>query len=75
MTDDLEKIRVEISKPKSKSFLINIWYKSPDLPIELFDVYVEYIKKMDFENKEVNLIGDLNCDWTQLKKDKISPQT
>ena len=68
MTDDLEKIRVEISKPKSKSFLINIWYRSPHLPIELFDVYVEYIKKMDFENKEVNLIGDLNCDWTQLKK-------
>ena len=30
---------------------------------------------MDSENKEVILIGDFNCDWTQLNKDKISPQT
>ena len=75
MADDLKTITVEISKSKSKSFLINTWYRPPDSPIELFDVYEEYVKKMGSENKEVTLIGDFNCDWTQLKKHKISPQT
>ena len=75
MADDLETITVVISKPKSRSFLINTWYRPPDSPIGLFDVYEEYVKKMDSENKEVVLIGDFNCDWTQLKKDEISPQT
>ena len=75
MADDLGTITVEVSKPKSKSFLINTWYRPPDSPIELFDVYEEYAKKMDSKNKEVVLTGNFNCDWTKLKKDKISPQT
>ena len=37
--------------------------------------YLKCIKKMDSENKEVVLTGDFNCDWTQLKKNKLSPQT
>ena len=62
MADDLETIPVEIFKPKSKSVLINTWHRPPDSPIELFDVYEEYVKKMDSKNKEVVLTGDFNFD-------------
>ena len=32
--EHLESITVEISKPKSKPFLINAWYRPPDTPFE-----------------------------------------
>jgi hypothetical protein len=34
---DKEAITVEISKPKSKPFLINAWYRPPDTPFEKFE--------------------------------------
>ena len=52
MADDLETITVEISKPKSKSFLINTWYRPPDSPIELFGVYGEYVKRWTLKTKK-----------------------
>ena len=67
MADDLETITVEISKPRSKSFLINTWYKPSDSPVELFEVYEECVKKMDSENKEVVPFGGFNCKKGQIK--------
>ncbi len=58
MSCDLEIITVEIFKPKSKSFLVNCWYRPSDSSVEIFNNYEELVKKMDFENKEVILIGD-----------------
>ena len=52
MADDLETITVEISKPRSKSFLINTWYRPPDSPIELFGVYGEYVKRWTLKTKK-----------------------
>lgn len=75
MQDNLETITVEICKPKSKPFLINCWYRPPDTTLELFNMYEELIKKMDSENKEVILIGDFNCDWSQVNNGNAKPQT
>ena len=65
MPDNLELITVEIIKPEAKLFLLNTWYRLPDMPIEAFSNYEQYLQKivMDYENKEIICIGDLNCDY------------
>ena len=74
MADNLETITIEVSKPKSKSFLINTWYQPPDSCLELFNDYEECVKNMDSEGKEIVLIGDFNCDWT-FERNKTNLQT
>ena len=72
MPDNLELITVEIIKPEAKLFLLNTWYRLPDMPIEAFSNYEQYLQKivMDYENKEIICIGDLNCDYLQPDKNK-----
>ena len=41
--DNLETITVEISKPKSKPFFINTWYRPPGTPSTVFSNFEEYI--------------------------------
>ena len=74
MSCDLEIITVEISKPKSKPFLVSCWYRPPDSPMEIFNNYEELVKKMDSEYEEIILIGDFNCDWSQISNN-ASTQT
>ena len=66
-TDYLETITVEISKPRSKPFIVNCMYRPPNSTVELFSAYEKLIEKLDSENKEIILIGDFNCDWTGVK--------
>ena len=68
MPDNLELITVEIIKPKAKPFLLNAWYRPPDMPIEAFNDYEQCLQKMDYENKEIICIGDFNCDYLQPDK-------
>ena len=63
MPDYLELITVEIIKPKAKPFLLNTWYRPPDMPMEAFNDYELCLQKMDCENKEIICIGD----FTKLK--------
>ena len=74
-TDDLETITVEISKPRSKPFIVNCMYWPPNSTVELFSAYQKLIKKLDSENIEIILIGDFNCDWAGVKSGKMKPQT
>ena len=73
--ESLEAITLEISKPKSKPFLINSWYRPPDSALELLNIYEDLITRMDSENKEVVLICDFNCDWTRLINNRSNAQT
>ena len=49
---DLEMVTVEISKPKSRSFLINCWFRPPDSQIEMFNIYEDLVKKWNFKIKK-----------------------
>ena len=73
--ESLEAITLEISKPKSKPFLINSWYRPPDSALELLNIYEDLITRMDSENKEVVLICDFNCDWIRLINNRSNAQT
>ena len=73
--ESLQAITLEISKPKSKPFLINSWYRLPDSALELFNIYEDLITRMDSKSKEVVLIGDFNCNWTCLINNRSNAQT
>ena len=60
----LENLIVEITKPRSKSILVSIWYKPPDSPVSLFTEFETMIGALDAENLEFFLLGDLNVDFT-----------
>ena len=59
--DHLECLFVEISKPRSTPFLVGTWYRPPNSPPNLFSEFEKVIAKIDAENKELYLLGDINC--------------
>ena len=61
--DKLECLTIEITKPRSKAFLVSTWYRPPNSPSELFNEFEKVIDKIDAENKDLFLLGDLNCDF------------
>ena len=61
INDDLECLIVEISKPRSSAFLVGTWYRPPNSPLECFNEFENVIDKIDAENKELYILGDVNC--------------
>ena len=59
---DIECLTIEISRPRSKPFLVSTWYRPPLSSRDLFTVFERVIDKIDVENLELYLLGDLNCD-------------
>ena len=62
LTGSLEITCVEITRPCSKPFLVSTWYKPPNSNLQVFDEFEIFLRKCDLENKELILLGDLNCD-------------
>ena len=52
---------VEINKPRSSAFLVDTWYRPPNSPPERFNGFENVIDKIDAENRELCILGDLNC--------------
>ena len=67
---ELEAVCVEITKPHSQPFIVTTVYRPPNASSDFFDHLEKLIKQIDDENKEMYLMGDLNCDM--LKKEKLS---
>jgi len=61
MPTELEMIIVEIVCSKSKPFIVISWYR-PESEIVLFDHFQCILEKIEEENKDVIVIGDVNCD-------------
>ena len=59
--NNLEFLTVEITKPRSKPFLVSTWYRPPQSSPDLFSTFERIIDKIDAENLELYLMGDLNC--------------
>ena len=59
--NNLECLTVEISKPRSKPFLVSTWYRPLQSSPDLFSTFERIIDKIDAENLELYLMGDLNC--------------
>ena len=59
---DLEFLCIEIQRPRPRPFLISNWYRPPNSPIDLFDKFEVLLAKIEAENVESNILGDINCD-------------
>ena len=66
LNDNLECIVVEISNTRSKPFLVGTWYRPPNSPSDLFPQFEILLDKIDSENSEFHLLGDLNCNMQSL---------
>ena len=58
----LELICVEITPPKARPFIIILWYRPPNNPIEDFNKLEQVLHFFESEGKEIILLGDTNCD-------------
>lgn len=66
MPKELEIIVLEIKFNCTKPFLAVVWYRPPDSKMELFE-YIEIImQNAELEDKEIIMMGDINCDVTAL---------
>ena len=65
---ELEAVCVEITKPHSQSFIVTTVYRPPNALSDFFDHLEKLIKQIDEENKEMYLMGDLNCDMSKKGK-------
>ena len=59
--DRLECVVIEIIRPHSRSFIVSTWYKPPNSPQDIFWQFGSLIDKVDSEQKDFYLLGDLNC--------------
>ncbi len=60
--DGIEAICLEISKPNSRNFIVASVYRPPNSTSEFFLTFEKMIKIIDDENRELHILGDLNCD-------------
>ena len=70
---ELEAVCIEIIKPHSKPFLVTTVHRPPSASSDFFDLFEKLIKAIDNENKEMYVLGDLNCDMLKTDKDSNTP--
>ena len=70
--DQIENLCIEIRKPKCKPFLVATWYRPPDSLISTFSYFETLVGRIDAENIEYYLMGDLNCDLSSKELDHNS---
>ena len=64
---ELEAVCLEITKPQSKPFMVTTIYRPPNANAEFFEHLEKLIKQIDDENKEMYILGDLNCNLLEKK--------
>jgi exonuclease III len=60
--NNLEMVCIEINQPFNRTFLVSTWYRPPNSRTDVFDSYDIFLLNCDAENKELILLGDINCD-------------
>ena len=60
--DRLETLSIEVRKLSTKPFVITTWYRPPNSSVDLFSHLDILLRKLDTENIEHYLMGDINCD-------------
>ena len=58
----LEGSCIEVHQPNSSPYVIATVYRPPNATVEIFDKIEHLIKLVDNENKELYILGDINCD-------------
>lgn len=67
---DLEAVCLEIIKPNSRPFVVVAVYRPPDSSSDFFEYFENLVKVIDNEDKELFILGDLNCDLLKATPDQ-----
>ena len=67
--ENIEGICVEIRRPCSKPFVMLACYRPPNYDPSFFVKIEEIISRIDLEDKELILVGDLNCNFLSRNQD------
>ena len=62
MPNELEIIVVEVKISKAKPMIVVSWYRPPDSEMKIFEHLESILDQIDCENKDLILMGDVNCD-------------
>ena len=57
--DALENLYLEIRRPRSKPVVVVTWYRPPHASIAIFSYFESLIARLDSENVEYFVMGDL----------------
>ena len=60
--DRMETLCAEIIRPFSKWIFVCTWYRPPNSDMSLFNEYDVFLQKCESENKQLIVVGDINCD-------------
>ena len=73
-SEKIENIWIEVLIPKSKGFLLGIFYRPPEtskyLSADFNSVFKDMLQKCSNENKETNMLGDFNVNFMNNDHDK-----
>ena len=72
--DRLEMLCAEINRPFSKSLFVCTWYRPPNSDMNLFNECDVFLQKCESENKELIVVGDINCDVMKSPPDAHTQQ-
>ena len=64
--NQLENLCIEVQKPRYKPFAVATWYRPPDSPMEIFLHFESLLSRLDSQNVDFQLMGDLNAIWPRL---------
>lgn len=68
--DNIEALCIEILKPNSKPFAVISCYRPPNSNVDqFFNSLSTLIERLDHEDKELYILGDLNCNFIAEQKD------
>ena len=70
--DGLEAICLEIRKNRTKPFFVVTWYRPPNSPFEIFEKFEILIRNLEAEDKEYQIVGDLNCNLLDVQNNANS---
>ena len=72
--DCLGMLCAEINRPFSKSLFVCTWYRPPNSDMNLFNECDVFLQKCESENKELIVVGDINCDVMKSPPDAHTQQ-
>ena len=67
--EPLEIICIEVRRPHKVAFLISASYRPPNSNNDAFNEFDSFLHKCDLENKELMIVGDINCDFAKAVPD------
>ena len=62
MCDELESVSIQVKNGKYKPFILTSIYRPPGKPVGYFNDLGSLFGRLESQNREPIIMGDINCD-------------